>query len=70
MTPNKDEAGDFNIGTDVEPKMIKLSKALDLENRHKYITLMKELFEVFAWSYDELKEHDTNIIQHTIPIKY
>ena len=30
---------------------------------------MKELSDVFTWSYDELKEHDTNIIQHTIPIK-
>ena len=60
---------DFNIGTDVEPKMIKLSKALDSENRQKYITLMKEFFDVFAWSYDDLKEYDTNIIHHTIPIK-
>ena len=30
---------------------------------------MKEFSDVFAWSYDDLKEYDTNIIQHTIPIK-
>ena len=24
---------------------------------------------MFAWSYDDLKEYDTYIIQHTIPIK-
>ena len=41
VTPNNDEVEDFNIGTDVEPKMIKLSKALDPKNRQKYITLMK-----------------------------
>ena len=60
---------DFNIGTDAEPKMTKLSKALDLENRQKYITLMKEFSNVFAWSYDDMKVYDTYIIQHTIPIK-
>ena len=40
VTLNNEEVEDFNIGTDVEPKMIKLSKALDSENRQKYITLM------------------------------
>lgn len=41
VTSNSDEVEYFNIHTDVEPKMIKLSKALDPENREKYITLMK-----------------------------
>ena len=30
---------------------------------------MKEFSDVFAWSYDDLKEYDTYVIQHTIPIK-
>ena len=30
---------------------------------------MTKFSYVFAWSYGDLKEHDTNIIQHTIPIK-
>ena len=59
----------YNIGTDVDLKIIKLSKALGFENRQKYITLMKEFPDVFAWSYEDLKEYDTNIIQHTISIK-
>ena len=59
----------LKIVIDVEPKMINLSKALDSENRQKYITLMKEFLDVFSWSYDDLKEYDTDIIQHTIPIK-
>ena len=29
---------------------------------------MKKYRYVFAWSYDDLKEYDTSIIQHTIPI--
>ena len=69
VTPNSEEVEDFNIGTDAEPKMINLSKDLVSENRQKYITLMKEVSNVFAWSYGDLKEYDTYIIQHTIPIK-
>ena len=30
---------------------------------------MKRYIDVFAWSYEDLKEYDTSIIQHTIPIK-
>ena len=30
---------------------------------------MKKYIDVLAWSYDGLKEYDTSIIQHTIPIK-
>ena len=25
--------------------------------------------DVFSWSYEDLKEYDTSIIQHNIPIK-
>ena len=35
----------------------------------KYIELLKEFQDVFTWSYEDLKSYDTNIIQHTIPIK-
>jgi hypothetical protein len=30
---------------------------------------MKEFRDVFAWSYEDLKVYDTNIIQHVIPIR-
>ena len=69
VTPNSEEVEDFNIGIEAKHKMIKLSKALDPENRKKCISLMKKLSNVFAWSYNDMKEYDTNIIQHTILIK-
>ena len=39
------------------------------ESRDKYIKLMKEFYDVFAWSYDDLKVYDPGAIKHTIPIK-
>jgi hypothetical protein len=69
VTPNEGEAEDCNIGTEKEPRLIKLSKNLTPENKERYLKLMKEFSDVFAWSYEDLKVYDTNIIQHTIPIK-
>jgi hypothetical protein len=69
VTPNEGEAEYCNIGTEKEPRLIKLSKTLTPENKERYIRLIKEFSDVFAWSYEDLKVYDTRIIQHTIPIK-
>ena len=46
-----------------------MSKILPQQEKDKYIELLKEYQDVFAWSYEDLKSYDTNIIQHKIPIK-
>ena len=51
------------------PKVIKLSKSLPVDEKEKYIELMKKYTDVFSWIYEDLKEYDTSIIQHTIPVK-
>jgi ribonuclease HI len=63
------EVEECNIGTEENPKMIKLSKSLPPEKKRKYIELFKEYIDVFAWGYEDLKSYDTSIIQHRIPIK-
>ena len=30
---------------------------------------MKDFPDVFAWSYEDLKVYNTNVIQHVIPVK-
>ena len=60
---------DINIGTKDNPKIVKLSKNLPAKEKEEYVNLMKKYTDVFAWSYEDLKEYDTSIIQHTIPIK-
>lgn len=59
----------YNVGTDSEPKLVKVSKALSNERRQKYVDLMKEFDDVFAWRYEDIKTYDTSIIQHKIPLK-
>jgi hypothetical protein len=69
VTPNEGEADDCNIGIEKEPRFIKLSKNLTPGNKERYLKLMKDFSDVFAWSYEDLKVYDTSIIQHTISIK-
>ena len=60
---------DKNIGTKETPRIVKLSKNLPIKEKEEYINLMKKYTYVFSWSYDDLKEYDTSIIQHNIQIR-
>ena len=66
--PNENDIQDQNIGTEDSPKIVKLSRNLPPEEKNKYINMMKNYTNVFSWIYEDLKEYDTSIIQHTIPI--
>jgi len=69
MEPLKADIEDYNIRTKENQKMLKLSKSLPPDQKLKYVELIKEFWDVFAWSYEDLKFYDTSIIQHTIPLK-
>lgn len=69
MTSRDDEVEECNIGTEENPKVIKISKNLTKESRDRYIKLMKEFHDVFAWTYDDLKVYDPDVIHHTIPVQ-
>ena len=58
-----------NIGSELKPMMIKLSKNLPAHIKIKYIELFKEFSDVFAWIYEDFKSYDTEILQHKIPFK-
>ena len=69
LQPTKKGVEEVNIRIAANPKLVKLSKALPAKIKDKYISLMASFADVFAWDYSDLKTYDTNIIQHTIPIK-
>jgi hypothetical protein len=56
------EVEECNIGTEKNPKMIKLSKSLPPKKKGKYIERFKEYIDVFAWVFEDLKSYDTSII--------
>jgi len=61
---------DYNLGTELEPRYVKLSKALSEERKIEYHKLFCEFFVVFVWKYEDLNTYDTVIIQNRIPLKY
>ena len=58
-----------NVGTERDPKYVKLSSSLSKKQRSEYTKLLKEFFDVFAWTYEDLITYDTSIIEHNIPLK-
>ena len=69
MVPSGTKVEDCNIGTDEDPKIIKISKKFPSEAKKEYLALLKKYSKVFAWKYEDLKVYDTSVIQHSIPIK-
>ena len=62
------EVHECNIGKKKQPNRVKLSKFLSQKEKDNFVELMRKILDVFAWNYEYLKEYDTCIIQHTIPI--
>ena len=48
---------EVNIGTDQNPKIIKIGKGTSQKERNELINLVKEYRDVFAFTYDELKAY-------------
>ena len=60
---------EINIGTNNEPKMIKIGKGTSEKERNDLVNLVKEYRDVFTFTYDELKAYREDVFQHIIPLK-
>ena len=58
---------EINIGTNKDPKLIKIGKGTSEKERNSLSNLIKE-YRVLAFSYDELKAYWEDVFQHTIPL--
>ena len=70
LRPQPKEVENCNVGTNENPKMVKISKYLLAQIKSRYVELLKQYKDVFAWSYDDLKTYYTSIIEHKIPLKH
>jgi len=69
VAPSDAKVEECNIGTEKDPKVIKISKNMTKEYKERYIKLMREFYDVFAWIYDDLKVYYPGVIQHIIPVQ-
>ena len=58
MKPTDDVVEKKNIGTEQNPRIIKLSKNLLVKEKEDYVNLMKRYTDVFAWSYEDLPSYN------------
>ena len=59
----------INIGIPNKPQNINLGVQCSYDQKVAFVKLFKKYKDVFAWSYDDLKTFDTQVMQHMIPIK-
>jgi hypothetical protein len=53
---------EVNIGTNEEPRMVKIGKTTPIEERNEIVKLLKEYSDVLAFNYDELKVYREDVI--------
>jgi hypothetical protein len=66
--PFSEEIITTNIGSENEPKLVKIGATLSSQESEKLIFLLKEYKDVFAWSYEDMPGIDPEILQHKIPL--
>ena len=69
MQSSEENVLSCNIGTMDQAKMVKVSEALLVGERNRYVKLLQEFVDIFAWYYEDLKTYDTSIIQYKVPLK-
>lgn len=58
-----------NLGTNEEAKEDRVGSTLLEEVKAKLIKLLKGYMDVFAWSYQDMPDLDTDIVVHHLPLR-
>ncbi|PKI43824.1 hypothetical protein CRG98_035785 [Punica granatum] len=59
---------EINVGTEEEPRILKIGTGLDPTQRASMIEFLKDYQEVFAWSYADMPGLDPSIVKHFLPL--
>ncbi|GKV04930.1 hypothetical protein SLEP1_g17015 [Rubroshorea leprosula] len=65
-----DELKQRNLGTEDDPRPIFLSASLSLEEEVRYVQLLDEYKDVFAWSYKEMPGLAPKVAVHCLAVKH
>lgn len=65
----EDELQDLNLGTQEDPKNVRISINLTGQFKEELQELLKEFKDIFAWHYTDMKGVDPRFCQHKINLK-
>lgn len=60
---------EINLGTEEEPRMVRVGKDIEEKYEKKLIQLLKSYKDVFAWTYEDMKGIPPHICEHKIEIE-
>ena len=69
IQPYQEPIETINLGTEGDPKEIKLGAMLEQSVKDRLIKLLQEYIDIFAWSYRDMPGLDTDIVVHRLPLK-
>ena len=69
ILPHKEPTEMVNLGSEEDPKEVRVGTSLSAEQKDALLELLKEFVDVFAWSYQDMPGLDTSIVMHKLPIK-
>ena len=65
----EDELQDLNLGTEEDPKVVKISVHVEGEFKAELKELLMQYKDIFAWDYSDMKGIDPTFYQHRINLK-
>jgi hypothetical protein len=68
VVDQSDKVLEFNIGSGIEPRMVKIGKGTTKAKRDGILDLIRQFKDIFSWTYDDLKSYRSDVIQHAIPL--
>ena len=69
IQPYKESLETINLGSEEDPKEVKIGALLHPDVKSELIELLKEYMDVFAWSYQDIQGLDADIVKHHLPLK-
>ena len=69
IQPYKEPLEVINLGSEEDPKEVKIGALLHPDVKSRLIELLKEYVDIFVWSYQDMPSLDTKIIEHRLPLK-
>ena len=64
-----EECDSYHLGTEEDPRMVRVTKVYNAQEREYMLKLLVEYKDLISWSYEEIKTYDPEIITHDIPLK-
>ncbi|KAI5436041.1 hypothetical protein KIW84_022471 [Lathyrus oleraceus] len=69
IQPFEEQIELVNLGSEDDVKEVKIGSQLCPEAKKGLITLLREYSDVFSWSYQDMPELDSEIVEHRFPLK-